>query len=329
MRNITRKHRVSISTSAEPFGAPPTYFFPYRGSRRFGGEFRYVPQLDGGQPGEYLTDRLTDEALKIIDRAGDRPFFLYLAHHAVHTPIEAKTELVAHYEKKLKPGLHHRNAKYAAMVQSLDESVGRVLEHLETRGLTERTVVVFVSDNGGYVTEFEGKQVTNNFPLRSGKGSLYEGGIRVPLIVRWPHNTSPGALCHEPVFVADLYPTLLEITHLPGDKTHNAHLDGLSLVPLLKNPQANLARHVLYFHYPHYYPTTTPVSAIRACDWKLLEYYEDHHLELYNLRDDLSETNNLAGKQTEKAQDLLARLEAWKTSIHARLPIVNPDFKEN
>ncbi len=315
-----------INVGGTLWGAPASYFFPYRGSGRFEGDFRYVPHLEGGKPGEYLTDRLTDEALKVIDRAGDRPFFLYLSHHAVHTPIEAKLELIEHYKKQLKPGLHHRNVEYAAMLHSLDESVGRVLERLESRGLAEQTVVIFLSDNGGHVIEFEGKQITDNYPLRSGKGSLYEGGIRIPLIVRWPGGTPAGGVCHEPIYVADLFPTLLEITGLAGDNANNAELDGQSLTPLFKQPNATLRRDALYFHYPNYYPTTTPVSAIRAGDWKLLEYYEDNHAELYNLRDDLSEANDLAAQQAEKAQDLRSRLADWKRAEHAQVPTKNREL---
>lgn len=309
------------------WGAPQTYFFPYRGARRFGGEFRYVPHLEGGTPGEYLTDRLTDEALKIIDRAQDRPFFLYLAHHAPHTPIEAKPEIVQHYERKLIPGLRHQNATYAAMVHSLDESVGRVVDRIEARGLAERTLIVFMSDNGGYIGRFNGLTATNNSPLRSGKGSLYEGGVRVPFIVRGPGIAT--GVSHEPVYVADLYPTLLELAGLSGDAAHNAQVDGVSFAPILKDPEARLARNALYFHFPHYYPTTTPASALRAGDWKLIEYYEDGRLELFHLKDDLSETNNLAWRQPDRAQALLAQLVDWRKTIGAVPPTVNPVFPAN
>ncbi len=316
-----------INIGGTLWGAPETYFFPYRGEGRFAKEFRYVPHLDGGQAGEYLTDRLTDEALKVIDGAQDRPFFLCLTHHAPHTPLEARPELIERYLKKLKPGLHHQNAKYAAMVHSLDESVGRIVERLEYRGLAERTVVVFVSDNGGHVGKFEGQPATDNFPLRSGKGSLYEGGVRVPLIVRWPGVTTAGDICRAPVFVVDLYPTLLEIARIGGDSSRNAKLDGLSLAPLLRQPTAGLEREALYFHYPHYYPTTTPAGAIRAGDWKLIEYFEDNRVELYNLRDDLSEASDLAARQPEKAQNLRARLANWRKSIGADMPTANPDHQ--
>jgi arylsulfatase A len=309
------------------WGAPQSFFFPYRGRGAFGNEFRYVPHLEMGKPGEYLTDRLTDEALRIIDEAGDRPFFLYLAHHAPHTPIEAKPELVAHYATKERPGLHHRNAKYAAMIHSLDEGVGRIMDRLDRRGIADRTVVVFTSDNGGFVNQYDGMQVTDNAPLRSGKGSLYEGGIRVPLIVRWPGVTPEGATCREPVSCADYYPTLLEIAGLKGDPSHNAGLDGRSLVPLLKSPDSHLDRDALYHHYPHYYASTTPVSAIRAGIWKLLEYHEAGKAELYDLGADLGESKDLAATMPDKVEELRDRLHHWQRDVNVQMPTPNPDFK--
>jgi arylsulfatase A-like enzyme len=308
------------------WGAPHTFFFPYRGAGSFGNEFRYVPHLEMGKPGEYLTDRLTDEALKIIDAAGDRPFFLYLAHHAPHTPIEAKADIVKKYESKSKPGMKHTNLKYAAMIHSLDEGVGRILERLDKGGLADRTVVVFTSDNGGFVNQFDGMRVTNNDPLRSGKGSLYEGGVRVPLIVRWPGVAPAGAVCPEPVTCADYYPTLLEVAGLEGDPAHNAGLDGRSLVPLLKAPDSHLDRDAIFHHYPHYYATTTPVSAIRAGKWKYLEYLETGKGELYDLADDLRESKDLSAKETAKVAELRTRLHQWRQEVNAQMPKPNPDF---
>lgn len=316
-----------INIGGTHWGAPQTHFFPYRGRGRFRNEFRYVPHLEGGREGEYLTDRLTDEAIRVIDSAGQRPFFLYLAHHAVHTPIEAKSDIVAHYEQKLRPEMHHQNAAYAAMVQSLDESVGRVLEHLEQRKLRDRTIVVFLSDNGGYVNQFAGKQVTNNYPLRSGKASLYEGGVRVPLIVRAPGITPAAALCHAPVFVGDLFPTLLELAGVNREAKQAAALDGISLAKVLKEPQSPLQRDSLYFHFPHYYATTTPVSAIRAGNWKLLEYYEDRRAELYNLQSDLGEANDLAAAEPARVNALRDRLHGWLKDINASRPAANPEFR--
>jgi arylsulfatase A len=311
------------------WGAPATYFYPFRGPSGSAGEFRYVPGLLG-KPGDYLDDRLTDEALKLIAEAGDRPFFLNLCFHVPHTPIEGKEKLVAHYQGKLKPGLHHQNPGYAAMVQTLDDNVGRVLSELDQRKLSDRTLVIFASDNGGYVNTNRGLQVTDNTPLRSGKGSLYEGGIRVPLIVRLPGLTSPGQTCHESVMCTDFFPTITELCSSGSTPPAPAGpLDGLSLVPLLKQPQSHLQRDALFFHYPHYYPTTTPVSAVRMGDWKLLEYFEDNHIELYSLRDDPGERDNLALKQPERAAQLRKRLHEWWQEVGAQLPQSNPSYQPN
>jgi arylsulfatase A-like enzyme len=309
------------------WGAPPTYFYPYKGAQRYGGEFRYVPHLEFGHKGEYLTDRLTNEALGILDKVKDKPFFLNLCYHTVHTPIEGKPELVEHYKKKVRPGMHHQNYEYAAMVQSLDENVGRIMAKLDELGIADRTVVFFFSDNGGFVNKYETRVVTNNYPLRSGKGSLYEGGVREPLIIRWPGVTQAGSVCPEPVCSIDFYRTILEMNGLAGDPKHNAELDGLSLVPLLRNPNARLKRKALYWHYPHYYPTTSPVSSVRQGDWKLLEYFEDGHVELYNLASDVGEQNNLAGRMSEKARELRTRLAAWRKSVNAQMPAPNPKYK--
>ena len=314
-------HGFDVNIGGTHWGAPHTYFWPYRGAGRFA-EFRYVPHLEFGHAGEYLTDRLTDEAIRVMDRAAGRPFFLYLAHHAPHTPIEAKPEDVAYFEKKRQPGHAHQNATYAAMVRSLDESVGRILAELEQRGLAQNTIVIFVSDNGGYIGRDKGTSlaVTNNAPLRSGKGSLYEGGIRVPLIVRWPGVTPAGAVCHEPVVVMDLFHTLHRI--VAADPPASG--DGFDLAALLANPATHLQRDALFFHYPHYYETTTPVGAIRAGDWKLLEYFEDDRVELFNLRADLSEKNNRARELPAKAAELRQQLHAWRDTVNAAMPKPNP-----
>ena len=306
------------------WGAPNSFFYPYRGKETFR-DYRYVPHTEFGEPGEYLTDRLTDEAIGVLDRAGDRPFFLYLAYHTVHTPIEGKPEVVQRYAKNVKPGMQHVNAGYAAMVHSLDENVGRVLAKLDAMGAAGSTVVFLTSDNGGFVNNFHGTKVTDNTPLRSGKGSLYEGGTRVPLMVHWPGVTTAGATCTEPVVTMDFYPTILEMAGLEGDAAHHADVDGLSLVPVLKDPGAKLKRDTLYWHYPHYYPTTTPVSSLRQGDWKLLEYHEDAHVELYNLGDDLGEQNDLAAGMPDRADKLREQLHAWRKAMDAQMPKPNPN----
>jgi len=324
-------HGFDVNIGGTHWGAPHSFWWPYCGTGRFGSEFRYVPHLEFGKPGEYLTDRLTDEAINVIDNAGDKPFFLYFAHHAPHTPIEAKPADVSYFAAKLKPELRHQNADYAAMIKSFDESVGRVLARLKERKLDRNTVVIFTSDNGGYIgidrQIGQNIPVTNNLPLRSGKGSCYEGGIRVPMTIRWPGLTAANAVCQEPIIMMDLFPTLLNAAgvKLPND----IELDGVDLSPLLKNPSAKLNREALYFHYPHYYATTTPVSAVRAGHWKLLEYFEDNHVELYNLADDLGEANDLAQQNPEKAESLKAQLQTWRQKVGARLPSPNPNFQPN
>lgn len=309
------------------WGAPATYFYPFRGPSGSSGEFRYVPGLLG-KPGDYLDDRLTAEALKLIAESGNHPFFLNLCFHVPHTPIEGKPTLVEQYRAGLQPGLHHQNPGYAAMVQTLDDNVGRVLAELDRHKLANNTLVIFASDNGGYVNTNRGLRVTDNSPLRSGKGSLYEGGIRVPLIVRLPGRTARGETCDEPVVCTDFFPTIVELCAGGGAVPAPAGpLDGLSLVPLLEQPKAHLQREAIFFHYPHYYPTTTPASAVRVGDWKLLEYFEDHHVELYNLRDDLGERYELAGQQPERAARLRTRLHDWWKQTRAQLPRANPAYE--
>lgn len=322
-------HGFDVNIGGTHWGAPHTFWWPYRGSGRFGTEFRYVPHTEFGKQGEYLTDRLTKEALQVIDRAGDQPFFLFLSHHAPHTPIEAKPEDVDYFQSKLTPAMHHQNVVYAAMIKSLDESVGQVLERLKQRDLEKNTIVVFLSDNGGFVG-IDGKSgqavpVTNNAPLRSGKGSCYEGGIRIPLLIHWPGVTRKGTVCHEPVAVMDLFSTLLASAGLSPSAANDA--DGIDLRPLLIEPTARLDRETMFFHYPHYYATTTPVSALRSRDWKLLEYFEDHHVELYNLTDDLGETTELSHRYPEVVSKLRTELRSWRNDVQAALPQPNPDYQ--
>lgn len=321
-------HGFDVNIGGTHWGAPETFFWPYSGKGYYGDEFRYIPHLEFGKPGEYLTDRLTDEAMRVIDHADGKPFFLYLAHHAVHTPMEAKPYDVDHFKQKLQPGMKHQNAVYAAMLKNLDDNVGRVLAHLQERGLEKNTMVIFASDNGGFIgadkKKSGGVPVTNNAPLRSGKGSLYEGGIRVPLMIRWPGVTPVRGDCGEHVILTDLFHTCMSAAGLtpPVDVT-----DGMDLTSLLKNPGAELRREALYFHYPHYYGTTTPVSAVLAGDWKLLEYFEDNHIELYKLHEDFSESHDLAAQFPDKAEAMRKKLHAWRESVGANLPQVNPDFK--
>jgi arylsulfatase A-like enzyme len=281
--------------------------------------------------GQYLADFLTDKAVDFIRRHKDGPFFLYLPHFGVHSPHQAKPELIERFRNK--PGVGgHNNPTYAAMIASVDESVGRILALLDELKLADNTVVVFSSDNGGvggYVREGvkQAGDITDNAPLRSGKGSLYEGGTRDPFIVRWPGQIPAGTECHVPAIHVDLFPTLLELAGAqpPADQP----LDGESLVPLLRNPRGSLRREAIYQHFPGYLGAglghwrTTPVSLIQAGDWKLMEFFEDGRLELYNLREDIGERKNLAREQPEKAQELHARLLAWRKAVGAPLPTPN------
>ena len=321
-------HGFDVNIGGTHWGAPTTFFYPYSGSGTFGKDFRYVPHLEFGTEGEYLTDRLTSEALGVLEAAGDRPFFLNMCWYSVHTPIEAPDEMVDRYAAKIEPGLDHTNPAYAAMVESLDTNVGRILAKLDALNLADRTVVIFTSDNGGFINKYRGQTVTNNAPLRSGKGSLYEGGVRVPLLIRWPGVTPEGEVCREPVSTIDFYPTILQMAGLEGDEEHNATVDGRSLVPLLEDAEASLDRDFMCWHYPHYYPTTGPVSSIRAGDWKLIEYQEDMHVELYNLAEDLGEKTNLAIRTPGRTAALRQQLHAWRQAVDAQMPQPNPDPKK-
>jgi arylsulfatase A-like enzyme len=298
-----------------------------------------LPNLPDGPTGEYLADRLTDEALQFVDANRDRPFFLYLPFYDVHTPLVSKPEVVEKYRKKaekLPPGtprFRHEGASedrrvqdhavYAAMMECLDQDIGRLLARLDSLGIAEHTIVIFFSDNGGLSTA-EGAP-TSNAPLRAGKGWLYEGGIREPLLVRWPGVTRPGSLCDVPVISTDFYPTLLEAAGLP--LRPRQHRDGVSLVPLLKGTGQPAPR-PFFWHYPHYgNQGGAPGGIVRAGDEKLIEFYEDMRVELYNLHDDPGEQHDLAAQKPEKVKALRDQLHAWRAANRAIMPAPNPNFK--
>lgn len=281
--------------------------------------------------GQYLADFLTDRAVDFITRHKDGPFFLYLPHFGVHAPHDAKEELIKKFKDK--PGVGgHNSPVYAAMIASVDESVGRVMRTLDELKLADNTVLIFTSDNGGvggYIREGikkGGGDITDNAPLRSGKGSLYEGGTREPFIVRWPGVTQAGATCDVPTIHVDIYPTFLEIANAAKPKHV---LDGESLTPLFKDAGAKLKRDAIFQHFPGYLGAgvdqwrTTPVSLIQSGDWKLLEFLEDGRLELYNLREDIGETKNLAQSNPQQAKELHARLVAWRQELKAPMPAKN------
>ena len=291
------------------------------GGRHFGNST--VPERGYGKD-EYLSDKLTEEGERFIEENQDRPFMLYLPHYGVHIPLEAREALIAKYEQKPKNPEAPCHPVYAAMVEHIDQSVGRIMAKLDELKLAERTVLVFFSDNGGLRQRFDKAGdviVTTNAPLRDEKGSLYEGGIREPLIVRWPGVVEAGSVSRVPVTSVDFYPTFLELAGASPPKAQP--LDGESIMPVLTD-SGTLKRDAIYWHYPHYHHST-PASAIRAGGWKLIEFFEDGHLELYNLRDDIGEEKNLAEAMPEKAQALRKQLAEWRKSVDAAMPVPNPD----
>ena len=301
------------------WGAPATFFFPFSGRwNRRDPEIRYVPGLGPGKEGDYLPDRLTDEALKIIESQQDRPFFLNLWYYTVHSPIQAPQDLVDRFRKKT-PGKRHKDPVYAAMVNRMDHNVGRILNLLDDLELSDKTIVIFTSDNGGVDFDQRSLVPTSNLPLRSGKGTLYEGGLRIPLLIRWP-GKRPG-VSREFTTSQDFYATLAAML---GRKTNvepeSPTRDGTDLMPVIDDPNATLPARTLYWHFPHYYPRMTPASALRDGDWKLHHFYEDDRLELYNLRSDVGEKHNLRETHSQMAKQLADRLDRWRQRMGANVP---------
>ncbi len=305
------KRGFDINIGGTQRGQPPSYFSPYG-----------IETLTDGPKGEYLTDRERMEAVKFIHAHRREPFFVYLPHHTVHTPLQAKTEVIDRYRKKARPDAPQHNPTYAAMIEGLDENVGLLMRALEEAGVADRTVVILTGDNGGWLSS-----TNTNLGMRAGKGSAYEGGVRVPLIVRWPGVVKPGSTCDVPVIGADLYPTVLEMAG--AKKEPNQIIDGVSIVPLLRSGGASgtWRREALFWHYPHYHPGgATPYSAVRAGDWKLIEFQEDNRAELYNLKDDPEERKDLAQEQSARAAELRRRLDAWRKEVGAQMAVPNPGF---
>ena len=305
------KQGFDLNVAGFEKGHPSSYFSPYR-----------IPTLPDGPKGEFLSDRLTDEALKFVEQNKNRPFFLYLPHYAVHTPLMAKPEVIEKYKKKADLTAPQHNAVYAGLIESVDDSIGRIMKKLDELKLTENTIVIFNSDNGGLISS-----TGVNLGLRAGKGSAYEGGVRVPLIVKWPGVTKAGSVCETPVISVDYLPTMLAMDGVAGSSKQP--VDGESLVPLLKQTGA-LNRDTIYWHYPHYHPGgATPYGAVREGDLKLIEFYEDNHVELYNLKDDLAEKKDLAKTMPDQAAALRRKLQQWRASVGAQMPTPNPDYRPN
>lgn len=355
-----------------------TYFSPYN-----------MKGLEGGKDGEYLTDRLTDEALKYIDANKDHPFFIYLSHFAVHDPIQGRPDLVEKYKRKLAAGsstgatayvlepnpdtsfqftqeqlasmlndkgyagfkyLPNRivkikqvqdNPEFAAMVESMDESFGRVVDELKKLQLDQKTIIIFFSDNGGMSAAnfYKADRVidpaklnqaysTSNLPYRGGKGWLYEGGIREPLLISWPGTTHAQMQTNIPVTSTDLYPTILDMLQLPLHPEQ--HKDGVSLAPLM-NGKGKLADRAIYWHYPHYsnHGLQSPGAAIRYHQYKLIEYFEHHTVQLFDLEKDPGEQHDLSKQMPGQVKSLLAMLHQWQKNVGAQMMETNPDYHKN
>ena len=308
------------------------YYSPYKN-----------PNLTDGPDGEYLTDRLTDESINFLNTVTDKPFFLFMSYYSVHTPIQASKRHIAKFKQKLQKlenkeifqrlegegltTLNQLNPAYASMIYALDENIGRLIAKLKNEGLYENTTIIFTSDNGGLSTvrkERKSAAPTSIEPLRAGKGWLYEGGIRVPLLIKPNNYKDNGKVISEPVIGHDFYPTILSQAGIKP--AENQQIDGIDLTPLLKGE--HISRKELYWHYPHYHGSAwKPGAAILQGDWKLIEFYESGKSELYNIADDISETNDLSSEQPEKVSSLKKRLQELQKSMNANKTILNPKFK--
>lgn len=311
----------------------------YNGGRFFNYNNLMTPKTEFPE-GKVLSEALTDLSIDFIKQNQSQPFFLFLAHYDVHVQLDAQPELIEKYLKKPKTDDYPSNAVYAAMVENVDTSVGRIVKTIKELDLEEDTIVVFFSDNGGLVTRFDNIPLiakeklhyyekdtlqytaSSNKPLRGEKGTLFEGGIREPFIVKWPKNIKPGSRSDAMVSSIDLFPTFAEMAQARLPK--NQIVDGKSLVKIFLNNETQLER-TLYWHYPVYHHAT-PASAVRQGDWKLIYFYENHHTELFNLKDDLGESYDLTETHPEKSQELLQSLKNWLKETNALLPVQNPNF---
>jgi|TARA_B100000959_G_scaffold285830_1_gene361935 arylsulfatase A-like enzyme len=350
------KHGFQVAFHAQPSPGPPgsNYFSPY-GVHKTGEPSPKHPvgTITDGPKGEYITDRLTDEAIRFVERYKNEPFFLNFSHHAVHGPWGHKEDYTKQFANKVDPRGHQKNPIMASMLKSVDESLGRLLDKLDRLGLTDNTLFIFYSDNGGnthsnlpgargmdvkqghpkwkFVQDWKkwaGDQPpTNNAPLREGKGRIYEGGQRVPLMVRWPGQVESGSISDSIVGPIDLYPTILEAAGLEKPKEHI--VDGESIVPILKHT-GKLNRQAYFTWFPH----LIPAVSVRQGDWKLIRRFEPHPkypetVELYNLKNDVGETRNLAGKMSKKVDDLQALIDGFVKETGALYPKSNPAYNPN
>ncbi len=309
-----------VNIAGDDHGAPGHYFYPFRGTWTIPTTgLKVVKQtLPDGKPGDYLVDRLSEAAVEFVHDHAERPFFLMLSHYAVHTPLQAKEAMIEPYAA-IPEAERQGHPAYAAMVESVDQSVGNVLRALEEKGVSDRTLILFTSDNGGFA------RATSNAPLRANKGTNYEGGIRVPLLIRWPGVTDEGRVVATPAISTDFYPTILSILGLPSRPAQ--HLDGVDLTPALKGNR--LPDRDLFWHYPHYnrHPSAAPTGVVRSGRWKLIEYFETGQKVLYDLETDIGETHDLSGNRPGVAATLASRLEEWRLSVRADRMLANPEYE--
>lgn len=280
------------------------------------------PKITGHAEARRMAEFLTDKALDFIEEHKAGPFLLQVSHYAVHIPLSTTHELLAKYRAKTPAPGYPSHPEYAGLLEELDLSVGRIADAIDAAGLRDRTLILFLSDNGGLEHEQKGRVITSNKPLRGEKGTLYEGGIRIPAIARWPGTVPAGAECRTPAITMDIYPTLLELASAPPPDRQP--LDGVSLAATLRDPAAPIDRNALFWHLPHYHHNT-PAGAIRRDRWKLIEFFEDDSLELYNLGTDPTEGRNLAAAQPDRANAMRAELAAWRARVGARMPTPNPN----
>ncbi|QEG00319.1 Arylsulfatase [Stieleria maiorica] len=312
-----------VNVAGRDYGAPGSYFYPFEGQWKIPstGQTLVKKAPLSGKPGDYLVDRLAEEAERFIRSSADRPFFLMLSHYAVHTPLQGKPEKQKKYEA-IETSRRQGKPAYAAMVESVDDSVGRVMQTLADVGVEDETLVLLTSDNGGFA------KATSNAPLRANKGSNYEGGLRVPLIIKWPKRTTPGSVSAQPVVGTDYYPTILDAVGI-SPRPHQ-HVDGVSLVPVLSGT-GSLNRDAIYWHYPHYnqHPQSFPSGVVRAGKWKLIEAFEAGDVALYDLDNDIGEQHDLSQSHPEKTAELLQSLLDWRRQVGADPMRPNPQYRDH
>ena len=327
------QHGFDLNIAGNAVGMPPSFYYPYTSNEKW--RTHKITPLELTEDSLYLTERLTNEAIQFIESSQDKPFFLYLPYYTVHIPVEGPKALAAKYAERLRNSTDtvFRHPHYLAMTESLDENVGRIVAALEKLNLERNTLIIFVSDNGGWakVDEKDGGdqqytgwqvQAADNGPLRGGKGTLYEGGLRVPVIISWPGTIEPGRVSDELVISTDVFPTIMEAVQMDIDYP----VEGVSLLSFLTENKP-VKREKLYWHYPHYH-LTTPGSVIRDGDFKLIKYYEDDRLELYNLKNDVGESNDLSGTMSDKTIEMHRKLNKWLEKEDAGIPVPNSGYRE-